>query len=234
MSHSRASIISSSFFFGISSSDVPSFKPSASSSGIFRPKAISFVISVEPMEKVCTDTRKPFSKTDTEDFSAPISTRATPTIFCFSERHKPSAATGEAIMSMVSTPASAKAPRRSSRCTKEYVTKSAFISSLVPRMPSSRPCTSLPSSRKDTGYVCTIFLLFKERFSSASSSAFCMSSAVTSPSALEIIAEPAPVSPRSVAPESATKARLTLTPEDFSAALTAFLIEAMACAEFTT
>ena len=67
ISQSRASIISSSFFFENSSSlPFPSFNSSAFSRGILNPKAISFVISADPIEKVCRDINNPFSKTDRE------------------------------------------------------------------------------------------------------------------------------------------------------------------------
>ena len=48
-----------------------------------------------------------------------MSTRATPTIFCFSDRARELSAIGEAITSKVSIPASAIVPSKSSKCTIE-------------------------------------------------------------------------------------------------------------------
>src|SRR3989344_1195668 len=85
-------------------------------------------------------------------------------------------------------------------------------------MPSGRPKTSLPSSRKEVGKTWTIFRLPKFKLSSQSSSACLMSKLVTSPSALETIASPELASPRRLAPLTEMMARASFKPELFSAA----------------
>src|SRR3989344_3118437 len=152
-------------------------------------------------------------------------TKATPTIFCFSDNTSSPIATGEAMMSIVSTPASDITAIRSSKCCIEYVIKRAFTSSLVPRMPSNLPSTSLPSSLKEIGKTCTTFLLFKFKFSSQSCRDLFMSKLVTSPSALEMITEPELNSPRRLMPPMEMNARFIFIPEDFSAIDTAVFTE---------
>ncbi len=120
MSQSRASMISSSFRFGNSSSvTFPILSVSAFSSGILNPSAISFVMSFDPMPKVCIEMSEPFSNTEREVVSDPMSTSATPTIFCLSVSMIFAMLTGAAMTSRVSIPARAITPIKSSRCCTE-------------------------------------------------------------------------------------------------------------------
>ena len=105
------------------------------------------------------------------------------------------------------------------------VIKRAFISSLVPFIPSGRPRISLPSSLKERGNTLITFLLFRFKLSSQSCNALFISKSVTSPSALEMIPMPLLTSPRKVTPPIETKARLIFIPEFFSAMEIAFLSE---------
>ena len=92
---------------------LPSFILSASSKGILRPRAISFVISVEPIGKISREIGKSFSKTTTDSVSEPILAKTHPAIFWAFVRVTYPAAIGEAITSITSIPASSTASTRS-------------------------------------------------------------------------------------------------------------------------
>ncbi len=77
----------------------PTFICSASSNVTFNPRAMSFVISVEPIEKTSIETGILFSNTAIETVSEPIFARTQPAIFWDLVKVTKLAAIGEAMTS---------------------------------------------------------------------------------------------------------------------------------------